>query len=834
MKVKHAVTSLRMWSSPILTIIFAFSFAAMPIPAQTPIRAPAAQRQRDNGIHVGEPKVYDSRELTLMLDNLSQTLQNRNFVDPRALANALGYIQGYQANDSSQALLGNAAVGSQAASIFAGGGEATASAPINNSLSTPGVTINVAPTANAGTSVPAADGAPPSMSVGPQTPALPPLQRAPAYAPNFGSNGSDLLSDEVNLTYQLYNVRMLLDRSLTDRLHGNDARLEAVVGFDVDLEPNESAKNAAATVEITAAMSTYPSQLNCDPNGKLSVVALMPEEGSHNAATLSQKANAFGGAIASSVFSLGFAAQKRSQVFYLYRDMDTVSFQHSTADPASAKFGWQFRPVLGRRSVDPGVRHMIVVLGLPCSDVGVGAPHVEMQIQTGWERYDSRTQTTAAKTGRRSRLLPPALNANLGGADVPSSDYSQQRLQPYIDNVKWVPAGAGNGVAIVTGKNFFSGTTVRLGGKTYGNASDGLVINSDHELEVTAPLIAATTGGVLSGRYGRAQPLEPRVSPVSAQGFKLAGMRLRPLGEDTYEVIADLAIQSEDGHSATLKEIERNLNAPVLLVNGAPIPAAPYLSQPANSSMVELITFVPAAVLAKGAPLFTVTFPFAGPAWTASMPYYTADLKVSRLGGGKETRLIIFYTEPAVSLCRDWVLQLEDGKEFSLLADTAPTPGAGALTCMDGRTQTLSFVIPSKDLRIYKHFLLINRPRPSATDTHPEARAPLIGEIPSPDPPPPAPSLDKDQKVSVAQNDVYPIKFTGKHLDQVTKVLFDKIELRIVAQSDKDILISLSPQVTAKVREGVGLQLVSEGNDPIIARFAVAPPKTGAATKKEK
>jgi hypothetical protein len=397
--------------------------------------------QKDNGIHVGQPKVYDSRELTLILDNLSQQLQNKNFVDPKALAAALGNIQGYQNSDFSFGAFGNGAVGSQAASVFAGAGAGSTS-PANSSgtSTTPTVTINVAPTLNAGTGAASATPAAATTTpLGPQAPALSTLQTPPTYTPTFGSNGSDLLSDEVNLTYQLYNVRMLLDRSLTDRLHGKDARLQAVVGFDVDLEPDKDAKNAAAIVEVTAQMSLpTPASANCDSSGRLSLVALMPEEGSHNAATLSQSAVGLGGAIASSVFSFGVAGQKRSQNFYLYRDMDTISFENPATNGTPLKFGWQFRPVLGRKSVDPGMRHMLVVVGLPCSDAGSEVPKITTHLVTRWERYDSKTQTTSLKRFHGADKVESDFDAT----DVPPTQSSQDRLKPQISKVTWIPTDA--------------------------------------------------------------------------------------------------------------------------------------------------------------------------------------------------------------------------------------------------------------------------------------------------------------------------------------------------------------------------------------------------------
>jgi hypothetical protein len=884
-----------------------------------------AAAQQDNGIHVGNPKVYDSRELTLMLDNLSQQLQNKNFVDPKALAAALGNIQGYQSSDFSLSAFANGAVGPQAASVFAGTGGGSSTPPSSTITSTPSpVTVNVSPTLNAGTSGGGSGAA--TTGTGPQASALPTLQTPPNYNPTFGSNGSDLLSDEVNLTYQLYNVRMLLDRSLTDRLHGNQARLQAVVGFDIDLEPDKDSKDAAAILEVAAKMATT-ADANCDADGQLTVVALMPEQGSHNAATLSQKAIGLGGAIASSVFSFGVAGQKRSQIFYLYRDMDTVSFENPATTKHPLNFGWQFRPVLGRKSVDSGMRHMLVVLGLPCSDTGANVPEIMVGVRSHWERYDSKTQTTSRKQARRT---------SVGFSDfvtaVPSTQSSQDRLTPQVTKVTWVPTDAGDGVAIVTGENFFPGTTVRLGNKTFSSTADGLTVKSDKELELAVPLSSAVVGGVLSGRYGRAMPLESPSTTTPSIGFYIQSLRVFPSGNDMYQINATLAVSNaQNGNGVTLQDLQTMLNPPIALVNGVPLVVRPFFS---STNPFTLTTFAPAEVVSKMAS-FTITFPFAGPGWSSSIPYYETTLKVTRLGDDKEAKLLISATNAAERLCSDWVLQLDAGIEFPLtdvglkcanprtqrLSFTIPASDlkasdpalkcvesktqtlaldvpvvdikpltAGvcldaktqnltldvpakdlresdpakkcvdtkthilsltipardldaptiALKCVDAKTETLSFDFPAKDLKPYHRFLLVNRPQPNSTGAISTPRSPLIGEIPKPDPPPPGPSLDKDQKVAVTLNDVRPVKFTGKHLDVVTKVLFDKVELRIVSQEDKEIVISLSPLITSKVRDDVGLQFLSEGNDPVIAKLSVTaikpptPPTPPTAPKKGK
>lgn len=50
----------------------------------------------DNGIGVGDPKVFDNRSLALMLDTLNESLRNLHVVDSKSLTTNLGVLQGYQ------------------------------------------------------------------------------------------------------------------------------------------------------------------------------------------------------------------------------------------------------------------------------------------------------------------------------------------------------------------------------------------------------------------------------------------------------------------------------------------------------------------------------------------------------------------------------------------------------------------------------------------------------------------------------------------------------------------------------------------------------------------
>jgi hypothetical protein len=799
----------------------------------------------DIGIHVGQPKIYDTRELTLIIDQLSRELSARSsFIDPKALATALGNIQGFEESQFSQSFLANGAVGPGAAGVFAnaasgGNPPASTATPASTPASTtaPSVTINLTPTVNASsspssTTAAATPAASTAMPLGPQPPALPSLPTAPTYNPTLGLNASDLLSDEVNLTYQLSNVRLLLDRSLSDRLfyvggeQGYASRLQAVVGFDVDLEQTKKNRDSVARVDVQVT-AAGPARARCS-TGPPSLVALMPEEGSHNAATLSQKANAFGGAIAASVFSIGYQAQSSSQVFYLYRDMDTVSFQNPHSN-GKLEFGWQFRPVLGRHSIEPGLRHMIAVIGLPCPDEGLEPPKLTVHVEGSWLPYDEKTQTTKEKRHWwTTNVSVPSTVFDFPPIEAPSTDTTQRYLGPKVSSVKWIPTDSGYGVARVSGENFFLGTVVRIGAKTFASATDGLTLKSDHEFEVAMPLsVAVSSGGVVSGRYGNAIPLRSddrstELAPV----FGFRSLTLLPEGNYMVQLHADLLFDAEAGTDAAI----RRRNSPVLLVNGAPAPGLepPTLS---NGSSIEIAgkkfvlraldAFVPAKALAEGPTVFTLVFPFEGARWIASMPYYDVTLKVTRLGGDDFVRLLISATNPADKLCSEWRLELDATHAF-------PLDAHGPLSCADPIRNVLSLQLPTKDLKPYRRFLLVD------ASLSPLQRSPLIGDIPPSEAPPPGPTLDKrhdektnkdvDQVQGVDQYSARPVKFTGTHLDRVQTVLWGATSLGFVALDDgKTIQINLTKEVVSEAPSKPGLVLMSSGNDPLIAEVQVNP-----------
>jgi hypothetical protein len=206
----------------------------------------------------------------------------------------------------------------------------------------------------------------------------------------FAQAPQDIFSDQVNLQYQVFNLRMIMDRSLTDRIQDQGSKLQAVLGIPVSLDPSREALDSAAIVKITVTLvgSQKP----------VSVVALMPQEKTYNSATLSKSSKAFGASAVAKVVQIGFNAISRGQTYFVYRDNDTVSFEHPATAAAETVFGWQFRPVLGRRSVAPGMRQMFAVVALPVEDKGPDDYKLNVKVETFWVKYQRSQLTTYPKT----------------------------------------------------------------------------------------------------------------------------------------------------------------------------------------------------------------------------------------------------------------------------------------------------------------------------------------------------------------------------------------------------------------------------------------------------
>jgi hypothetical protein len=558
------------------------------------------------------------------------------FVDQKSVAAALSNIQGSRSTE-------------------------TASNVAINTLPIPGVTQelvkNTGNVDSSGNSLPNTSTTTTTTTQSALTPQVPSLDNAPAFSgftPNYGESAADLLSDQVNLSYQVFNLRMILERSLSDRLQDHDARLQAVLGFNITLDPPRTANDAVAVVEI--ALEAQIDDLSKDKPGDLSLVALMPQEKTYNSAALSTKSNAFGGSAVLKVMQVGYTQRRRGQTFYLYRDNDTISYERmNSSNPRQVIFGWMFRPVLGRRSVSPGLRQLFAIASLPATDSCVAdtaqkhtCPEQKLSahVRTFWKKYDSATLTSFEKrdTNRAARfryastfgLTSPELfearyinEADYSNITVETTAAYQQDLGPTVSKASWVPTGPKTALVSVVGNNFFSGTQVALGDKSYASVADGLILKSNRAFDLSTTLDSLASGSAaVIGRYGIAIPL--RVSDDKTQtGAHLYKVEIGPSLSGLHTLILHLAGRDSSvaGQPLKYEDLPKD-SVPLVTVNGNTVPL-PYsidgVSDPGPDNVVadHIIVrgAIPDSFLAGGSGTIRISWPFLGDRWISSAPF---------------------------------------------------------------------------------------------------------------------------------------------------------------------------------------------------------------------
>ncbi len=729
--------------------------------AQKPSGQAAPVAQNTNGIGVGRPKVYDNRTLTLMLESLNESLRNVQFIDQKSLATALGFIQGFRSSE----VVSNFSINTlpvpsvkQEGITTTGNAIATTGAPL------PDTTKQTTTTERA--------------AITPQPPSLDTLPAFSGFTPNYGENASDLLNDQVNLTYQIFNLQMLLERSLSDRLlsANNEPRRQAVLGFNVSIDPPRTAEDAAAVVEIT---------LNLAPGKQatvdgLSLVSLMPQEKTYNAAALSTKSRAFGGAAVAKMIQVGYSERRRGQTFYLYRDNDTISYERMNGEnPNQIIFGWIFRPVLGRRSVSPGLRQLFAIVALPSDDKrsdAIGEDDkrkdedksaveeseiLSAKVRTYWKKYDQDTMTSfEEKDANRAARFRYGFSLGLTRPEIfnksrydnytsydnikvkPTAKY-QDGLGPKVNKVWWVPVGAKSAVISALGNNFFSGTKVVMGDKSYSNSTDGLILKSNQAFDITTTLEAlAASPGAIIGRYGPAVPLisSDAKGGTEYDGIKITNGEIGPSlsGNRSLEIHL-YGLKGADPAAFSVDKLPKDpggrVLSPIVSLNNNVIPL-PYsfyeVSIPSPPHLV-LQTSVPDSFLSNGGGVIKVTWPFLSDKWTATKRFYDPDsvFQVVRL----TANTIVITTKDLLGFTKDitgetpashcWHLRAGD-KSIDLNSPNCTTGGTTSSSISENAVAvTLPEGIPDKVVLVAPEGAAFVLDVPKATAANPADQKPI-------------------------------------------------------------------------------------------------------------
>lgn len=349
----------------------------------------------NNGIYVDTPKVYDDSLLQQMLNSAQSRLVALQGFDQAGLSHAIGSVTGANQQIASFGISGGVQPPVQVTSY---GNITSPFPPPSGAASAPTTTLPSSPTPSA----------------------------------------SDILDEQLQVTSQITNLRLLLEGALSDQIMvGRDetfAKPRVTLGFPVVISPEKRYKNAVAIVEV---LVETDSQNDASRNGEPpSITALLPQEKTYNVAAISDKSISIGAGIATATAGASANFIWGHKQYFIVKDQDTLAFQFDPSDSEIAllsqqqsahiekrrvrAFAWQFRPVLGRPFVQAGMRQVFVQLAFPGRRA---VPAVKsfgtVRIRTYWRRVDP-------KTGILTEIVPGSLSESTNATPIPNYDMRQR------------------------------------------------------------------------------------------------------------------------------------------------------------------------------------------------------------------------------------------------------------------------------------------------------------------------------------------------------------------------------------------------------------------------
>jgi len=485
-----------------------------------PTAATAAIEEIDsasgNGIIVTAPKIYDDSALVLMLNAARLKLATLQAFDQTGLTSRIGAVTG--ATLSQQSISGQilgppipqavtqslGATGSTQTVGTAGntGTTQTTTGPNGTTtVQTIGNTSGQNVTTNAGLPVENV-----TTTIAPQSAAVPTGPQLSAALPSTGFNISSLnaLNEMMQLNYEITNLQLLLEGSLTDRyIEGTrDIKPKTTLGFSITIQNPENFRDAVAVLEVEAVNPKLPAG-QPDERELPAVTAILPREKTYNVANISDKMMSFGGGVVTQVINGGFSYLHGRKNYFIVQDQDTLAMMRESSDDKSTVFSWQFRPVLGQRVVTAGLKQTFVQLAAPIeADAGCFG---SLKIKTYWRKLD-----------RKRNVLGDVIPETLRISDL--NPISRIDQTPIPKDVSYKDLGSGMVVASVKGE-FLPGTYVRIGNNYYREGSPGFTWELSRIRFVANAADVARFSAFLVSRDGKETEIVDPDAPVAPGKF---------------------------------------------------------------------------------------------------------------------------------------------------------------------------------------------------------------------------------------------------------------------------------------------------------------------------
>ena len=711
------------------------------------------ERAQSNGILVAQPKVYDDSVLQQMLSTAEARLASLQILDQTGISTRLGSITGATQTTTSFGLSIQGPPIAQAVTTANGATNSAVTGAQNST--TQGVGTN-GPTSSTTASTSSQNTAnAPVTNVVTTSPQLnPPAVTAPAPSTSlpssFSVSASDILNEQMQLTYEIANLRLLLEGSLNDRIlldKSDPNNIKKIVkprvtlGFPVTLLPDKRYTEAIAVVEVeiekvpcSEGKLTCESSLSNDPPA---VVALLPREKTYNVGSITDSSLSIGAGVVTQVVGVSGSFLRGRKTYYLVQDQDTVALTFQPKDPNRVGFLWEFRPVLGAKLLREGLKQTFVQIALPAS--WSADPLGTVYVRTYWRDYDARKNLVK---GIRAGSLTPVKPYPIPNLPIDQSPkvFSTASLEDL-----------GNGQMLVNlSGRFLGGTYVRVGSNTLREGSPNFSLEYQG-IRFVAPIAdLATKGAVLVARDGTETPL-----------------LLHTDSKDVHLTINKCTVRTVDDAnsqvSVEMKEIpDFPKNLPLIMLIGGKVFG--YSDAPFVQQGNVLSTVVPTSLLVAN-PQVAVRSLF------TDKSYWSAPAAINNVVGGSVTpKLAVLETGPDSARFLLYGARVGDGAKVLSPENGALDP-FGKPPSAELRTITLNKAqVKSQKLVIVQ----------TADGFIFQVAVPSV-ELPDAT----KPSIKPVQPVTVGTDEA---AFKGEGLNALQKVVFNGIELKLRKQADGKVI----------------------------------------------
>lgn len=864
----------------------AIEITPVPNPSSTPIPMPGVINKCEsltqfvnNGISVTEIKPYDERNLLSQLQSYEESLARTQYPELTGLYQNVNRMQGNVFNASSLAIQANTmplpaltttvgntsnlvqnleqtssgTTGSTASMTTNSDGTTTVNQNTsgNTSGNKTGSTQTDGTTYNQVTAQPGVSANMPTAALG--TPGFP-------GSLNYDISPQDTIDKQTALTYQILNLRSLLNQAYTDRLIAQDTdseagfetRSQAFLGFTVNIEPKFT--DAVAEVEIT--IMNDKEEKNKDPNKKdpkLSLISLFPEEKTYNIAKITDDKKSLGAGAIVSVLNVGAAYGKSKNTLYLAKDTDTVAFQRSFPEEEfdkeasgeflmdsktalvkergqkhkettgetyyklpkrneeSTSFVWQFRPVLGQKTVSPGVRKVFALVAIPKELLNDGNWTGSFQAVTRWKpltkdgivknKHGWFLNKVEGLKGNGINLLYTACGGTLF---IPSSSKVNSALQPKFTKAKWIDNGNGQITVVTDGRNFSKSTQVMSGEIIFDQTKNNLSVMGEQRLSfIGSAKNIAKFSPVIINRYGMTTLNKiPKTENPYLQLEKEGDIKITPKGTQNCLVEITLKPSSSPANLNIFDIFHRDDLTPPIIEIGDSIfglSDAPILTKNFDSGKSTFSFVVPNTVLKKNSEI-TVR------------ELLNNDSKISI---GYDPTKYTIATPFSVKSIQKMADDNPDSKFMNLAiigsgldANTKVIAGLNTLNCSPSTINTDSLCL-----------LEIPKSAKKVVISH-TGNDPLVIDLSQPNPFPEVADISSKDKI-INKGDSKTINLKMSNISSLKRVFFENIELSYELSEDKNSINLFIPQALSGTSGEKEITLVMKDDKRVSYKLTV-------------